>query len=32
MVFMPIISTLFFFATIAALLAGGVYIYGTGIR
>jgi hypothetical protein len=30
MAFMPIISTIFFFGTIAAILAGGVYIYGTG--
>ena len=29
---MPIISMIFFFATIAAVLAGGVYIYGTGER
>jgi hypothetical protein len=32
MAFMPIISTIFFFGTIAAMLAGGVYIYGTGER
>lgn len=30
MALMPIISTIFFFATIAALMAGGIYIYGTG--
>jgi len=32
MAFMPIINSIFLFATIAALLAGGVYLYGTGSR
>ncbi len=29
---MPIISAILFFATIAALLVGGLYLYGTGQR
>jgi len=32
MAFMPIVSALFLFGTIAALLAGGVYLYGSGPR
>lgn len=30
MTFMPILSAIFLFGTLAALLAGGVYLYGTG--
>lgn len=32
MAFMPILSSIILFSTIAALLAGGVYLYGSGSR
>jgi hypothetical protein len=32
MLLMPVISAIFFFAALAAIVTGGLYLYGTGQR